>query len=649
MASNNQTPFSLRPWPTRDKRPKNLAEFIARVNQEPGGFRKLNETELRQRIQERQQPKQQDKQEILEDDGMDISEGEDDDDEGEEAKGKTALVAREEFLKNIDFAHQSAMLALDSISLLLSKEAPVQAGTTLSPTLRELVGIGTLGASKLKEPNVTEDQIRNDLSVATGWRVMGINNMVDSVLAAAERLEKEIELETKYWADVLAVSDDGWTVCALPQEPYTLGVRFGFSESAPEFRNSSIAPLIRNDDGTIKLGVGKIGGGAQRIRITVKNKKSGMVTDQSPLPGRIPDDAPLKDRVREARNTIFHQELWYELNREARFLLSYGVHYDGPAIIWRQGQETEFMFTIEDLEEQDDTNANLSEGIRSSTAAYSFLQFLLFQSHRQNYHKRTSLSSLVRQTDSSNSTYNILRSFISRFEYFKDSADFDRHLDKLVHVLRYAGISTSFYSVLPPSTPQPPGAPQVRHTPTTELLWVQQLVYNLVSIYTFTITPDVRIWCYSRGFVRPSFIGTHFYVSLKQPFADNKDQPPSPLEATYPPADYYPTVQEAVCYICQATVRVLAQKVARTTAEKLADNDIQWSETIWGIRVTSNKGRIARIDAEVVDSKVVLTLKGNWADGKTRHSHTWTWTSDGQNAEGQSIEDVVLRLMRGDV
>ncbi|RYC59228.1 hypothetical protein CHU98_g6986 [Xylaria longipes] len=585
MASNNQTPFSLRPWPTRDKRPKNLAEFIARVNQEPGGFRKLNETELRQRIQERQQPKQQDKQEILEDDGMDISEGEDDDDEGEEAKGKTALVAREEFLKNIDFAHQSAMLALDSISLLLSKEAPVQAGTTLSPTLRELVGIGTLGASKLKEPNVTEDQIRNDLSVATGWRVMGINNMVDSVLAAAERLEKEIELETKYWADVLAVSDDGWTVCALPQEPYTLGVRFGFSESAPEFRNSSIAPLIRNDDGTIKLGVGKIGGGAQRIRITVKNKKSGMVTDQSPLPGRIPDDAPLKDRVREARNTIFHQELWYELNREARFLLSYGVHYDGPAIIWRQGQETEFMFTIEDLEEQDDTNANLSEGIRSSTAAYSFLQFLLFQSHRQNYHKRTSLSSLVRQTDSSNSTYNILRSFISRFEYFKDSADFDRHLDKLVHVLRYAGISTSFYSVLPPSTPQPPG----------------------------------------------------------------RDQPPSPLEATYPPADYYPTVQEAVCYICQATVRVLAQKVARTTAEKLADNDIQWSETIWGIRVTSNKGRIARIDAEVVDSKVVLTLKGNWADGKTRHSHTWTWTSDGQNAEGQSIEDVVLRLMRGDV
>ncbi|KAI1747452.1 subunit 17 of mediator complex-domain-containing protein [Xylaria castorea] len=641
MVSNNQTPFSLRPWPTGDKKPQNLAEFISRVNAQPGGFRDLNEVHLRREIQEKQQ-------ESLEDDGMDTSEGEDDDDEVEEARGKTALVAREEFLKKVDFAHQSAMLALDSISLLLSKEIPVQAGTTLSPALRDLVGIGTLGASKLKEPNVTEDQIRNDLSVATGWRVMGINNMVDSVLAAAERLEEEIELETKYWADVLAVSDDGWTVCALPQEPYTLGVRFGFSESVSEFRNSSIAPLIRNDDGTIKLGVGKIGGGAQRIRITIKNKKGGMVTDRSPLPGRIPDDAPLKDRVREARNTIFHQELWYELNREARVMLAHDIYYDGAAITWRQSPETELMFTIEDLEEQDDTNANFSEGIRSSTAAFIFLQFLLFQSHRQNYYKRTSLSPSVRQTDSNNSTYNILRSFISRFEYFRNSADFGGYLDKLVHMLRHAGISTSFYSMVPPPNPPAPGAPQVRHTSTTELLWVQQLVFNLVSLYTFTITPEVRIWCYSRGFVRPS-IETYFTMSLKPPFADNKDQPPSLLEAMYPPADYCTSVQEAIYYICQATVRVLAQKVARTTAEKLADDDIQWSETISGIGIKSDKGKNARIDIEVVDSKVVLTLKANWQDGKANRSRTWAWASDGQNTEGQSMENVVLELMRGDL
>lgn len=95
MTTGDQTPFSLRPWPIGDKKPKNLAEFIARVNARPGGFRSLNEAELRRKVQEKQQGS-------LDDDGMDTSEGEGDDDEVEEAKGKTALVAREEFLKNIE-------------------------------------------------------------------------------------------------------------------------------------------------------------------------------------------------------------------------------------------------------------------------------------------------------------------------------------------------------------------------------------------------------------------------------------------------------------------------------------------------------------------------------------------------------------------
>ncbi|KAI0540432.1 subunit 17 of mediator complex-domain-containing protein [Xylaria digitata] len=642
MAGNNQTPFSLRPWPTGDKKPQNLADFISRVNAQPNGFRNLNEADLRREIQAKQQG-------TLEDDGVDGSEEDDDDNDEEEAdevKGKTAAVAREEFLRNIEFAHQSAMLALDSISLLLSKETPVQAGTTLSPTLRDLVGIGTLGASKLREPNVTEAQVQDDLSVATGWRVMGINAIVDSVVAAAERLEKEIELETKYWADILAVSDDGWTVCALPQEPHTLGVRFGFAESAAEFRNSSIAPLIRNDDGTIKLGVGKVGGGSQRIRITIK--KDGIITDQSPLPGRMPDHAPLKDRVREARNTIFHQELWYELNREARILLAYDVYYDGPAIIWKQNKNTEFIFSLEDLDEQDEMNANYTEGIRSSTAAYSLLQFLLFQSHRQNYHKRTSLSPSVRQNDPNNSTYTILRSVISRFEYFKNSADLGSHLDKLVHTLRHAGVSTAFYSVLPTPTPPVSGATQVRHTPTTELLWVQQLVYHMVTLYTFNITPDARIWCCSRGFVR-SFIGTYFYMTLKHPFADNKDLPPNPLETVYPPADYCANVQEAVYYLCQAAVRVLSQKLAKTAAKNLGDDNIQWSETIAGIGIKSNKGRDARIDIDVVNDKIVLTLKADWQADKTSHSRTWTWDSENRHGGKESIEDIVLKLMGGDM
>lgn len=50
MSSSSQSPFSLRPWPTGDKKAKTLAEFIARVNSTPNGFRNLTEESVRQEM-----------------------------------------------------------------------------------------------------------------------------------------------------------------------------------------------------------------------------------------------------------------------------------------------------------------------------------------------------------------------------------------------------------------------------------------------------------------------------------------------------------------------------------------------------------------------------------------------------------------------
>lgn len=97
MTTNGQIPFSLRPWPTGDKKPQNLADFISRVNTQPGGFRNLSEAELRRDIQTHQYGR-------IENDGPPSSEdeGEGENDEAEEAAGKSAVVAREDFLKNVE-------------------------------------------------------------------------------------------------------------------------------------------------------------------------------------------------------------------------------------------------------------------------------------------------------------------------------------------------------------------------------------------------------------------------------------------------------------------------------------------------------------------------------------------------------------------
>jgi mediator of RNA polymerase II transcription subunit 17 len=127
-------------------------------------------------------------------------------------------------------AHQQAMFALDFVSLLLSKDQPNQASLSISPFLREHVGMGTLGADKIQGPKVTEAQKEDNKRISKGWKIQNLNKTADSILASATRLEKEIELETTYWKQVLAISENGWAICRLPNEKHILGVRFGFSE-----------------------------------------------------------------------------------------------------------------------------------------------------------------------------------------------------------------------------------------------------------------------------------------------------------------------------------------------------------------------------------------------------------------------------------
>ena len=122
------------------------------------------------------------------------------------------------------------MLTLDSLSLLISKQNPTQAGLTLSSQLREMVGIGTMGSDKLDDTNVTSEKSKEQEEVAVGWTLMEINRTRDSAGEATKFLQTEMESEGKYWEDVLAVKKAGWSICKVPQERHTMGVRFGFSE-----------------------------------------------------------------------------------------------------------------------------------------------------------------------------------------------------------------------------------------------------------------------------------------------------------------------------------------------------------------------------------------------------------------------------------
>lgn len=99
MSSTNSTPLSLRPAPVADTKPKSIADFIARVNAQPGGFRALDEDELRDQI-----GASENDGDAAQDD-VDMSDG--DQEAEDEPAVKDPNVARMEVLRNIECVNRS--------------------------------------------------------------------------------------------------------------------------------------------------------------------------------------------------------------------------------------------------------------------------------------------------------------------------------------------------------------------------------------------------------------------------------------------------------------------------------------------------------------------------------------------------------------
>ena len=123
-----------------------------------------------------------------------------------------------------------ALYALDFVSLLLSKDTPRQAEISMSPHLKQSVPVSSLGLDITRLPQPSETEKRDAQLVSQGWKLEGLASAADSLLRSASRLEHEIEQETTYWGQILSVKQQGWSICRLPRERHTLGVRYGFVE-----------------------------------------------------------------------------------------------------------------------------------------------------------------------------------------------------------------------------------------------------------------------------------------------------------------------------------------------------------------------------------------------------------------------------------
>ncbi len=127
------------------------------------------------------------------------------------------------------------------MSLILTSHASKVAEATVSPYVKQAVPFGSLGAEIMQATSEAKpDEMSEDL-VGLGWRMRSLTRSADSLLTSATRLEQEIERESTYWRQVLAVKEAGWPICRYPGDRQALAVRFGFAEG---IRNQSTSPNL---------------------------------------------------------------------------------------------------------------------------------------------------------------------------------------------------------------------------------------------------------------------------------------------------------------------------------------------------------------------------------------------------------------------
>ncbi|KAI4723483.1 hypothetical protein E4T48_00190 [Aureobasidium sp. EXF-10727] len=302
--------------PREDNEADSLLSILGRIHDERGHFRHITEQGLQA--------------EIAANDNDEESSETDDEEDGAEAdaieekdRREQLWAARAEMRQHVDSARNEALIALDFVSLLISKDAPKQADLTMSPHLKQFIKPGTLAMDVWQNVPPNTEQEKVDDTIARGWRMQSLQASADSLLGAATRLENDVRRETHYWDQVLSVSDKGWSISRLPREKHNLGVRFGFLEALGEFRDRGLAALRSDDDGNVLLDKG-FGNNSKVLRVRIR--KGSNIVGVSQMPDvSAESEATLEARIRHARDSLYEEELFHEIIRESRSLASYGV------------------------------------------------------------------------------------------------------------------------------------------------------------------------------------------------------------------------------------------------------------------------------------------------------------------------------------
>ncbi|KAF2000020.1 hypothetical protein P154DRAFT_620433 [Amniculicola lignicola CBS 123094] len=442
-ATGTMATVALRPWPAPKKEKLDHGELLRQIDQAAN---------------DRKQHLRFINEELLQDEVQLGKDGPDDIVSGIEAGEQTAKeptrqerqmeIARvqHEMGSKLEWAAHYAHLALDLVAVVLSRAPGKTVENAFSLQFKAMmVQKGTFGLAVGEKLPRTDEDISRRAMTAKGARMAAADWSVDSILKAAKELNTEIRKETKYWGEILSVSEKGWMVQRLRKDhKYTpFAVRYGFSEAGDHFKARGLAPLHMDGDGSIILDPNLA---LQPKTLRVRVSRDGKVTGTSLLPS-LDDDSSLaiENSIRLARDSLLEEELFQEMLLESRQLIGFSVeqrdsvlHIEAPSL---RGDPSSIKILI-DCIPRDETHpgAHSSEDRLAQNIAEG-LRLLLAHEHSMRLFRRAQPPPPMTQHRRTSSHPPLLRTLLAVFSHISATRSLHKYLGKTAQSLKSARLN----------------------------------------------------------------------------------------------------------------------------------------------------------------------------------------------------------------
>lgn len=182
-----------------------------------------------------------------------------------------------------------------------------------------------------------------------------------------------------------------------------------------------------------------------RVRAIQEGRLLGY---SKPTRSALNDDGTIEGRILQARDTVFEEELFHELVREARAIASFGVTTRQNLIKIPASDDLEILLDLVDADE--DSSLPEHEITREGTSlaeglAHTF-RILLAYAHRRNLHRRTQLPLPLTPKMRPVPEQQILRPALAYIKHMSHVRWLQSLLKDIFSVLRSAGLEAPAYN-----------------------------------------------------------------------------------------------------------------------------------------------------------------------------------------------------------